>query len=223
MSELEEPVYCTSCGAKLPDGGGRFCPKCGKLFSGESSKESTVGEIQRGFPLSAVIVVPGILMVLWAACFASGGFIYFADGVNEMIGNSDSSHASFLVALFVAGALFDVGFIFSSLISYLGICLASRKCSTGAGLNELINVLPLKGLHKWGAWAYFLILTFGRYGCFGAHLTVSSLFETYLPEYGPSDSFGAFMLDSILVWMSAALVLGIAEGLFEVCSRLSAR
>lgn len=220
---MEKVAYCVNCGAKLPDDGGRFCPKCGKSFSEEPRKEEEdVNKGQRDFPLSAIIVAPGILMAMWMVCFASGGFVNFANGANGLIGNYDNHLLSFLMALLIAGALFDVGLVFSCLISCLGICFARVELSTGAKLDELTKAFPFEGLLKWGAWAYFLILIFGRFGFRGHYFAVSGLCETYLPEFFSETSNG-FMCESVLVWVSAILVLAVAEGLFETCSRLYRR
>lgn len=123
-------LYCARCGAKLPNGNGRFCPKCGAQI------EVNDGNAKGSIPPTAVKMASGVLVAIWTACFASGGAFSFASNVNFMIGNNEMSLQSYLVALLVMGALMGIGSVVSDLMSYLGLCFIYPEYSTGANAKS---------------------------------------------------------------------------------------
>lgn len=144
-------LYCARCGAKLPNGNGRFCPKCGAQI------EVNDGNAKGSIPPTAVKMASGVLVAIWTACFASGGAFSFASNVNFMIGNNEMSLQSYLVALLVMGALMGIGSVVSDLMSYLGLCFIYPEYSTGANANELLDAFPKEDLLNWNAVAYYLV------------------------------------------------------------------
>lgn len=152
MDTLKTPVlYCASCGAKLPNENGQFCPKCGKRI------EANEGNTKRNIPPTAVKMASGTLVAIWTACFASGGVFSFANNANFMIGNSEMSLQSYLVALLVMGALMGVGSVVSDSMSYLGLYFIYPEWSTEANAKELLDAFPKEDLLNWNAVAYYLV------------------------------------------------------------------
>lgn len=208
---MEKVVYCVNCGAKLPDDGGRFCPKCGKPIEGKGAEENVEGA--KAFPFDAITVISGILVAVWIGCFAGGGIEFFSDYVGRMAGNNDNHFAMFLVELLVAGVFIDIGIVLSCLFSYLGACFVRASWSSTASINKYLDYLATVPFHyflNWGAVAYGLASYLGA---------VPNPCELYLGIQYDNFLTAAFAA-GFFVAAPVYLVFGVVYLAAEACSTL---